>query len=54
MGTAIPVNVSVRLKRDMESVIAELHLNNSYMKLEIAPYWNLSEDISNFLIKTAN
>jgi hypothetical protein len=49
MGTAIPVNVSVRLKRDMESVITELYLNNSYMKLEIASDWNLEEEIRNFL-----
>ncbi len=49
MDTAIPVNICVRLKRDMESVIAELHLGIGGIKLEIASEWNLSEEIQQFI-----
>jgi hypothetical protein len=54
MDTAIPINVCVRLKRDMESVISELHLGNGGMKLEIASDWDLGEEIRQFLEKTAH
>ena len=53
-GIAIPVNISVRLKRDMESVIAELHSDKGEITLEIAPDWDLGEEVSDFLMKTAN
>jgi hypothetical protein len=53
-GIAIPVNISARLRQDRESVIAELHSDKAGITLQIAPDWDLGEEVSNFLMKTAN
>jgi hypothetical protein len=53
-GIAIPVNISVRLRQDRESVIAELNTDRYQITLEIAPDWDLREAVTNFLLKTAN
>jgi hypothetical protein len=53
-GVAIPVNISVLLKRDMESVIAELQSDKCQITLGITPDWDLGDEVTSFLMKTAN
>lgn len=53
-GIAIPMNLVVRAKEDLDSILRKLRSGSNEMTLEIAPDWNLSEEISFFLKKQSH
>lgn len=50
-GIAIPMNFVVRAKEDLYSVLRKLHSGKNEITVEIAPDWDLSEEINSFLQK---
>lgn len=50
-GTAIPMNISVRLTEAIDSVIAKVHSQKDKITLQIDPDWSLTEDIDEYLKK---
>ena len=53
-GIAIPMNLVVRAKEDLDSVLRKLRSGDDEITLEIAPDWDLGEEIDSFLKKQAN
>ncbi len=53
-GIAVSMNLNVRLKEDMESVIRELRSGDGLVTLQIASDWNLAEEIHAYLGSQAN
>jgi len=53
-GIAISMNLLVRLKEDKISIFRKLQSGEDEITLDIAPDWNLREEIQRFLEKTAN
>ncbi len=53
-GIAVSMNLSVRLKEDLDSVIRKLHSGDSVVALQIASDWNLAEEIDTYLERKAN
>ncbi len=48
-GIAISMNLSVRLKEDMDSVVRKLFSGCNAITLEISPDWDLNKEIETFL-----
>ena len=48
------MNLSVRLKEDMDSVIKKLHSADSVVTLQIARDWDLDSEIRQYIHGTAN
>ncbi len=44
-GIAVSMNLSVRLKEDLDSVIRKLHSGENLVTLQIASDWDLAEEI---------
>ena len=53
-GIAVSMNLSVRLKEGMESVIRKLHSGDGLVTLQIASDWDLAEEIHAYLGSQAN
>jgi hypothetical protein len=53
-GIAIPMNLVIRAKEDLDSVLRKLRSGRDEITLEIAPDWNLSVEIESFLKYQAN
>jgi hypothetical protein len=53
-GIAIPMNLVIRPKEDLDSVFRKLHSGNDEITLRIAPDWDLGEEIDSFLKRQAN
>ena len=53
-GIAIPLNLSVRIRQDMKTVIRDLHSEKNEMALDIAHDWSLKEEISQYLTGKMN
>jgi hypothetical protein len=53
-GIAIPMNLVIRAKEDLDSVLRKLHPGNDEITLRIAPDWDLGEEIDSFLKRQAN
>ena len=50
-GIAIPMSLVVGTKGDLSSILLKLRSGGSEITLEIAPDWDLSEEINSFLKK---
>ena len=48
-GIAIPMNIVVRAKEDLNSVLRKLRSGSNEMALEIAPDWDLKTEIETYL-----
>ena len=48
-GIAIPMNLVIRAKEDLDSVLRKLRSGEDEITLEIAPDWDLSKEIYSFL-----
>ena len=48
-GIAIPMNLVIRSREDLDSVLRKLRSGGGEISLEIAPDWDLGEEISSFL-----
>jgi hypothetical protein len=48
-GIAIPMNLVIRAKEDLDSVLRKLRSGCDEITLEIAPGWDLGEEINSFL-----
>jgi len=53
-GIAIPMNIVVRAKEDLYSVLRKLHSGKNEITVEIAPDWDLGEEINSFLKKQSH
>ncbi len=53
-GIAVSMNLSVRLEEDMESVFRKLQSGDGLVALQIAPDWDLTEEIHAYLSRQAN
>ena len=53
-GIAIPMNLVVRAKEDLDSVLRKLRSGNNEIALGITPDWDLGEEIDSFLKKQSN
>ena len=53
-GIAIPMNLVIRAKEDLDSVLRKLRSGEDEIILEIAPNWDLGKEISSFLKRLSN
>jgi hypothetical protein len=53
-GIAIPMSLVVGAKEDLSSVLRKLRSGESEITVEIAPDWDLSEEINSFLKKQSH
>ena len=53
-GIAIPMSLVVGTKEDLSSVLRKLNSGENEITLDIAPDWNLGQEIQRFLEKTAH
>jgi len=53
-GIAIPMNIVVRVKEDLDSILRKLHSGRKEISLEIAADWDLGEEINSFLKKKSH
>lgn len=53
-GIAISMNIVVRAKENLDSILRKLRSGEAKITLEIAPDWDLSEEINSFLQKQSH